>query len=82
MAHNLKPGEVLLLENLRFYKEEKAGDAAFAKKLANYADVYVNDAFGTCHRAHASTAVVADYFPGAKMFGYLIEKELKILKLF
>ncbi len=76
-AAALKPGEVLLLENLRFYKEETAGDAEFAKKLASLADVYVNDAFGTAHRAHASTAVIAQFFPDAKMFGYVMGNELK-----
>ncbi len=76
-AAALKPGEVLLLENLRFYKEETAGDAEFAKKLAALADVYVNDAFGTAHRAHASTAVIARFFPHAKMFGYVMGNELK-----
>ena len=76
-AAALKPGEVLLLENLRFYKEETKGDEAFAKKLADLADVYVNDAFGTAHRAHASTAVIARFFPKAKMFGYIMENELK-----
>ncbi len=73
----LQPGEVLLLENLRFYKEETKGDEAFAKKLAGLADVYVNDAFGTAHRAHASTAIIARFFPKAKMFGYIMENELK-----
>jgi len=76
-AAALKPGEVLLLENLRFYKEETAGDVAFAKKLSQLADVYVNDAFGTAHRAHASTAVIAQFFPEAKMFGYVMANELK-----
>ena len=76
-AKNLKSGEVLLLENLRFYKEEEKGDEAFAKKLANLGDVYVNDAFGTAHRAHASTAVIAQFFPEAKYFGYLMAGELK-----
>lgn len=107
MASALKPGEVMLLENLRYYEEEegkpyhlgkeaseeekKAGKAkvkesqkAFVKKLAGYADCYVNDAFGTAHRAHASTALVAAYFPGNSMFGYLINNELlamdKVLK--
>lgn len=75
-AANLKAGEVLLLENLRFYKEEEKGDKAFAEKLAQLGDVYVNDAFGTAHRAHASTAIVAEFFPEAKYFGYLIEAEL------
>jgi len=77
MAASLKPGEVLLLENLRFHKEEKKGDENFAARLAKLADVYVNDAFGTAHRAHASTTVVAKFFPEDKMFGYLIENELK-----
>ncbi|MGI8598891.1 MAG: phosphoglycerate kinase [Chitinophagaceae bacterium] len=77
-AKNLKPGEVLLLENLRFYKEEEKGDEAFAKKLAALGDVYVNDAFGTAHRAHASTAVIAQYFaPEEKMFGLVMESEIK-----
>lgn len=75
-ANNLKPGEVLLLENLRFHDEEKKGDATFAKQLASLADVWVNDAFGTAHRAHASTAVIAQYFPNDKMFGYVIAGEL------
>ena len=74
----MKPGEVLLLENLRFYKEEEQGDEAFAKKLAGLADIYVNDAFGTAHRAHASTAVIAKFFPVEKrMFGLLMEGEVK-----
>ncbi len=77
MAARLKPGEVLLLENLRFHKEETQGDEAFAKKLAALADVYVNDAFGTAHRAHASTTVIARFFPEDKMFGYVMENELK-----
>lgn len=76
-AKNLKDGEVLLLENLRFYKEEEKGDEAFAQKLAALGDVYVNDAFGTAHRAHASTAVIAKFFPQAKYFGYLMAAELK-----
>src|SRR5690606_22625283 len=76
---DLKMGEILLLENVRFQKEEKLGDEAFARKLANYADVYVNDAFGTAHRAHASTTVVADFFPNDKMFGYVIDSELKAI---
>jgi phosphoglycerate kinase len=75
-AKALKPGEVLLLENLRFYKEEEKGDEAFAKKLAQLGDVYVNDAFGTAHRAHASTAIIAKFFPDAKYFGYLMAGEL------
>jgi len=99
---NIKPGEVVLLENLRFYEEEegkpyhlgenpseedkKAGKAkvkesqkVFVKQLASYADCYVNDAFGTAHRAHASTALIAEYFPGNSMFGFLIESELKAM---
>lgn len=102
MAEELKPGEVLLLENLRYYPEEEgkprglAADATdqqkkeakaklkesqkdFVKRLASYADVYVNDAFGTAHRAHASTALIADYFPQDKMFGYVMEGELKAI---
>ena len=84
-ASSLKPGEILLLENLRFYKEEEKGDEDFAKKLALLGDVYVNDAFGTAHRAHASTAIIAKYFEkGKKMFGLLMEREItsaeKILK--
>ena len=102
MAANLKPGEVMLLENLRFYAEEEgkprglAEDATdeekkevkkavkesqkeFVKKLASYADCYINDAFGTAHRAHASTALIADYFPQDKMFGYVMENELKAI---
>lgn len=78
IAETLRPGEVLLLENLRFYKEEEKGDAAFAAKLAKLGDVYVNDAFGTAHRAHASTAVTAKNFEaGKKMFGLLMEAEVK-----
>ena len=73
----LRSGEVLLLENLRFYKEEEKGDEAFAEKLSKLGDVYVNDAFGTAHRAHASTAVIAKFFPGdKKMFGLLMEGEV------
>ncbi len=73
----LQPGQVLLLENLRFYKEEEKGDTAFAEKLSKLGDVYVNDAFGTAHRAHASTAVIAQFFPGdKKMFGLLMEGEV------
>ncbi len=74
---NIKEGEVVLLENLRFHKEETANDPEFAKKLASYADVYVDDAFGTVHRAHASTAAVAEYLPAVA--GFLIEKELQFL---
>ncbi|MBR6363453.1 MAG: phosphoglycerate kinase, partial [Bacteroidales bacterium] len=101
-AAALKPGEVLLLENLRYYAEEEgkprglAEDASeeekkaakkvvkdsqkeFVKKLASYADCYINDAFGTAHRAHASTALIAEYFPNDKMFGYLMEAEIKAI---
>lgn len=78
MANDLKAGDVLLLENLRFYKEEEKGDKAFAEKLSKLGDVYVNDAFGTAHRAHASTAVIAEFFPaGKKLFGLLMEKEVQ-----
>lgn len=76
LSNDLKGGEVLLLENLRFYKEEEKGEEAFAKKLAALGDVYVNDAFGTAHRAHASTAIIAKFFPDAKYFGYLMAGEL------
>ena len=76
-ASMLKPGEVLLLENLRFHKEEEKGDEAFAEKLSKLGDVYVNDAFGTAHREHASTAVIAKFFPADKrMFGLLMEAEV------
>lgn len=77
-AAALQPGEVLLLENLRFYKEEEKGDESFAEKLSKLGDVYVNDAFGTAHRAHASTAIIAKFFPQEKkMFGLLMEGEVK-----
>jgi phosphoglycerate kinase len=76
-AAALQKGEVLLLENLRFYKEEEKGDKDFAEKLSKLGDVYVNDAFGTAHRAHASTAVIAQFFPDAKYFGYLMAAELE-----
>ena len=102
MAANLKPGEVMLLENMRFYAEEegkprglaedasdeekaeakkavKASQKEFVKRLASYADCYINDAFGTAHRAHASTALIADYFPEDKMFGYVMENELQAI---
>ena len=83
-AKNLQPKEVLLLENLRYYAEEEAGDVDFAKKLASLGDIYVNDAFGTAHRAHASTAIIAQFFPDCKCFGLLMEKEItslnKVLK--
>lgn len=75
-AAGLKPGEVLLLENLRFYKEEEKGDEVFAGKLAALGDIYVNDAFGTAHRAHASTAIIAKFFPASKMFGYVMANEI------
>lgn len=78
MAEELQPGEVLLLENLRFYKEEEKGDERFAEKLSKLGDVYVNDAFGTAHRAHASTTIIAKFFPPVKrMFGLLMESEVK-----
>lgn len=83
-AKNLQPGEVLLLENLRFHAEEEAGDVAFAKELASLGDIYVNDAFGTAHRAHASTTIIAQFFPNDKCFGTLLAKEIdslnKVLK--
>ena len=77
MSAALQPGEVLLLENLRFYKEEEKGDAGFAEKLSKLGDIYVNDAFGTAHRAHASTAIIANYYAAdKKMFGLLMEAEV------
>ena len=79
-ANNLKVGEVLLLDNLRFYKEETNGDNAFAEKLAKLADCYVNDAFGTAHRAHASTTIIAKFFPKDKMFGLLLAGELESIE--
>ncbi len=78
-ASDLKPGEVLLLENLRFYEEEEAGDIEFSKKLAKLGDIYVNDAFGTAHRAHASTTIIAQFFPNDKCFGALLAKEIESL---
>lgn len=75
-AKALQPGEVLLLENLRFHKQEEKGDEEFAKQLSALGDFYVNDAFGTAHRAHASTAVIAKFFPGNKCFGYVMSGEL------
>ncbi|MFM1879659.1 MAG: hypothetical protein RLZZ241_2525 [Bacteroidota bacterium] len=75
----LKSGEVLMLENLRYYNEEEAGDKTFAQKLAKLGDIYVNDAFGTAHRAHASTTIVASFFPGKKCFGYLLAKEIEAI---
>lgn len=77
MSAALKPGEVLMLENVRFHIRETAGTESFAEQLAKHGDVYVNDAFGTAHRAHASTTVVAKFFPNDKMFGYLLEGEIK-----
>ncbi len=73
----LEPGEILLLENLRFYEEEKAGDKNFAEQLSNFGDIYVNDAFGTAHRAHASTAIIAEFFPNKKCFGNLLAREIE-----
>ena len=78
-AEKLKAGEVLLLENLRFHSEEEAGDIAFAKELASLGDIYVNDAFGTAHRAHASTTIIAQFFPTEKCFGLLLAKEIESL---
>ena len=72
-----QPGSVILLENLRFYAEEEKGDKTFAGKLAGLGDIYVNDAFGTAHRAHASTAIIAEFFPQNKCFGYLLAKEIE-----
>jgi phosphoglycerate kinase len=84
MAAALKPGEVLVLENLRFHPEEEGGDVNFSKQLAELGDCWINDAFGTAHRAHASTAVIAQFFPNDKLFGYLVESEVasldKVLK--
>ena len=80
MANQLKNGEVLLLENLRFHSEEKAGDKTFAEKLSKLADIYVNDAFGTAHRAHASTAVIANFFHNNKCFGYVMANEITNLE--
>jgi len=76
-ANNLKAGEILLLENLRFYKQETAGTESFAEALASLGDVYINDAFGTAHRAHASTTIVAKFFPSDKMFGFLLKAEIE-----
>lgn len=77
MANELKPGQILLLENLRYHKEEKEGDVSFAKALSALGDFYINDAFGTAHRAHASTSVIAQFFPQKKCFGYLLEQEIE-----
>ena len=78
-AQNLQEGQVLLLENLRFYSEEEAGDEGFAQELASLGDIYVNDAFGTAHRAHASTTIIAKFFPEQKCFGMLLAKEIESL---
>ncbi len=78
-AAKLQAGQILLLENLRFYAEEEAGDVAFAKALASLGDIYVNDAFGTAHRAHASTTIIAQFFPENKCFGILLAKEIESL---
>ncbi len=78
-AKNLQPGEILLLENLRFHKEETAGDQDFSARLADLAEVYINDAFGTAHRAHASTTIVADYFKDQKAVGLLLQKEIEAI---
>ena len=75
----LQPGEIILMENLRFYKEETGGDKLFAEKLSRLGDLYINDAFGTCHREHASTAVIAKYFPKDKYVGKLLQKELEAI---
>lgn len=77
---NIESGEVLLLENLRFYAEEEKGDREFAEKLSKFGDIYVNDAFGTAHRAHASTTIVAEFFEGKKCFGHLLAKEIKAIE--
>jgi phosphoglycerate kinase len=77
MSGNLQAGEVLMLENVRYHKDETAGTESFAEQLAAHGDVFVNDAFGTAHRAHASTTIVANFFPNDKMFGLLIESEIK-----
>lgn len=79
-AANLKPGEILLLENLRFHKEEEAGDKKFSEQLSKLGDIYVNDAFGTAHRAHASTTIVAEFFPKSKCFGYLLAQEIESIE--
>lgn len=77
---NLKSGEILLLENLRYYEEETKGDRAFAEKLSKFGDVYVNDAFGTAHRAHASTTIITEFFPENKYFGLLLASEIENVK--
>lgn len=81
MSANLKAGEVMILENVRFYKQETTGTESFAELLSRHGDVYINDAFGTAHRAHASTTIVAKFFPNDKMFGFLIEAEIKSVDL-
>ena len=81
MTSSLQPGQVVLLENLRFFQHETAGDKTFAQNLAKHGDVYVNDAFGTAHRAHASTTIIAQFFPNDKMFGLLLENEIKNVDL-
>ena len=80
LANSLEPGEILLLENLRFHDEETKGDRDFAKQLSKLGDIYVNDAFGTAHRAHASTTIVAEFFPDLKCFGSLLAKEIESIK--
>ncbi|WP_282030214.1 phosphoglycerate kinase [Winogradskyella eximia] len=80
MANALQPGEILLLENLRFHEEETKGDRDFAKQLSKLGDIYVNDAFGTAHRAHASTTIVAEFFPENKCFGSLLAQEIESIK--
>ena len=77
---NIPFGEVILLENLRFWPEEEKGDVAFAEKLSKYGDIYVNDAFGTAHRAHASTTIIAQFFHENKCFGYLLAKEIESIE--
>lgn len=77
ISSNLKPGQVLLLENLRFYPEEEKGDIQFASALSKHGDIYINDAFGTAHRAHASTSIIAQFFKGNKAFGYVMSKEIE-----
>lgn len=79
-VNNLNPGEILLLENLRFHEEETTGNVDFAKQLSELGDIYVNDAFGTAHRAHASTTIIAQFFPQNKCFGYLLEQEIESIK--
>ncbi|MCD2258258.1 phosphoglycerate kinase [Psychroserpens luteolus] len=79
-SDNLKPGEILLLENLRFHEEEKLGDQNFAKSLSKLGDIYINDAFGTAHRAHASTTIVAQFFPDTKCFGHLLAQEIESIE--